>query len=200
MPWRCYSCGTKNPNKSDTCEACGGNVAAPRSFYLHWVLGGAAFFLVTYLVGTFIGGTLVELSVTPDDATILAAARANGVKAESAMALKPEEAKEARDAIIAKAKLGMSPAARYFLHWFLPAILFAVCGAIVGFVSDGRTIVEAGLGSIVGQAVGFILMVHAFGHEIGWISLVIGLAVGCGLAVFGAWLGEGLQDRRERGR
>ncbi|MCP4604104.1 MAG: hypothetical protein GY847_26875 [Proteobacteria bacterium] len=198
MSWTCYSCGTKNPNKADACENCGGNVAAPRSFYVHWIFGGAAFFFVTYLIGAFLGGTLVEVKVAPTDAQVLATAKAQGVTAKTMLDLKPEESKAAKSAVVAKAKADTSPIVMNLIYWFLPFILFIVCGAVVGFVSDGKTIIEAGIGSVIGQIGGSLLLSYAFETDIGWITLIIGLVIGCGLAVLGAWLGEAFQDRRER--
>ena len=80
MPWRCYTCGTKNPNSADTCKECGGNVAAPSKFYLHWVFGSAVFFFVVYMAGTFFGGTLLEVAATPTDSEVMSHAKAAGAK------------------------------------------------------------------------------------------------------------------------
>ncbi len=198
MPWKCYSCETKNPNSRDECKNCGGNVAAPRSFYIHWVFGGGIFFLVTYLVGIFVGGTLVEVAVAPADAEVFAIAKAKGATASSILELKPEELKAARKAVVAKGKAAMSPLVRNLLLWFLPVILFVVCGAIVGFVSDGKTILEAGFGSVIGQVVGFLLLTYLFNAGGSWMAVIVGIVPGFGLAMLGAWAGEILQDRRER--
>ncbi len=200
MAWACYSCGTKNSNSLDACQKCGGNVAAPRNFYLHWVFGGAAFFLITYLLGVFVGGVLVEISVAPEENAVYDTAKKMGlgVGANSAMELKPDEAKAAKEKLIAKGKERMPPVKRHLLQWFLPAILFIGCGILVGFVSDGKTIIEAGFGSVVGQVLGFVLLVYGFSSDLNWLAVVIGVVPGFGLAMVGAWLGEIWQDRRER--
>lgn len=198
MAWTCYSCGTKNSNKDDTCTKCGGNVAAPRSFYIHWIFGGAAFFFITYVTGVFIGGTLVEVSVSPEEAEVLAVAKSMGFSAKSALELKPEEAKAAKKQVTDKARAEMSPVLRNLLYWFIPFLLFIVCGAIVGFVSDGKTILESGIGSAVGQIGGFAVLIYGLGYELSVLTLFVGLVIGFGLAMVGAWLGENLQDRRER--
>ncbi len=198
MAWTCYSCGTKNSNKADACSKCGGNTAAPSSFYIQWVFGGAVFFLVTYLAGVFIGGTLVEVQVTPSDTEILAKAKAQGAEAKSALELQPEQAKKAKKTLIAEAKAEMSPFKMYFTYWFIAFITFIVCGGIVGFVSDGKTIIEAGIGSIIGQLAGFAILVYGLDIAMSWTALIVGLVIGCALAIFGAWAGEKLQDARER--
>ena len=200
MAWSCYSCGTKNSNKEDTCSNCGGNVAAPRSFYVHWIFGGMIFFLVAYVVGAFVGGTLVEVVVSPDEAEILKMAKVEEgeEKPDTTMKLKPEVLKAAKEAAINKAKKNMSPVLKNLLRWFIPIILFFIFGALVGFVSDGKTIWEAAIGSILGQLGGFLLLHYVFGSSIGWLSLGVGIVPGFGLAMIGAWLGEAWQDARER--
>ncbi len=198
MSWTCYSCETKNPNSADACSKCGGNVAAPSNFYLQWVFGGAAFFFVTYLAGVFIGGTLVEFKVSPSDPEIFAMAKTQGAEVGSVMELKPDQAKAAKATLVAKAKAEMSPFMMYFTYWFISFLLFIVCGAIVGFVSDGRTVIEAGLGSVIGQISGFLVLVYGLETEMSWAALIVGLVIGAGLAILGAWLGEAIQERRER--
>ncbi len=198
MSWICYTCETQNPNNLDACKKCGGNTAAPKNFYLHWVFGGAVFFLVTYLAGIFIGGTLIEVKVAPTDAQILSTAKEQGAEAKSILELEPEQATAAKKTLIAKAKAETSAIILGLIYWFLPFVLFIVCGVIVGFVSDGKTIIEAGIGSVIGQIGGFLLLVYVFEAETSWIALIVGVVVGCGLAILGSWLGEILQDRRER--
>lgn len=200
MAWTCYTCGTKISNKEDTCPKCGGNTAAPQSFYIHWIFGGMLFFLVAYVVGAFVGGTLVEVYVSPSESEILKKAKVKEgeEKPDSIMKLKPEVLKAAKEAAINKAKAKMSPVLRNLIQWFLPMILFFVFGALVGFVSDGKTIWEAAIGSILGQVGGFLLLHYVFDVGIGWLNMGIGIVPGFGLAMLGAWFGEAWQDRRER--
>jgi hypothetical protein len=198
MAWTCYTCGTKNSNSADTCKSCGGNTAAPSSFYISWVFGGTVIFLIMYLSGTLIGGTLIEVAAAPTDAKVLAEAKANGATAKSILTLDADLKKKAKAAVIAKAKAQLSGVLKNVLYWFLPFILFFIGGAVMGFMSDGKTIVEAGIGQAIGQIGGFLIHNYVFDSGISWIALIIGLVVGAVLAVVGAWVGEILQDRRER--
>jgi hypothetical protein len=155
MPWFCYSCQAKNPNSAATCIKCGGTVALPKKFYIKWVFGSAAFFMATFILGSYLGGILMALSD--------------------------------------------SEAFRALILRIWPALLFVGCGIIVGFASDGITILEAGLGSILGQGLAvsvFVFFLDDF--PIGWIDFVIGALPGAGLAIFGAWIGEKIQLRKEQ--
>jgi hypothetical protein len=204
MAWNCYSCGTKNPNSADQCLKCGGTVAAPRSFYVQWVFGGAVFFFVVYLAGVLAGGVLVEAVVTPEDGAVLAEVNANladGAGAyKSLETVEPDKKAGAKASLIARAKAGMSLPLRLILTWLLPVLLFVICGIIVGFVSDGRTVLEAGFGSILGQAGGFAVIKYLIDIDLDLDLLVLAIAVvpGFGLGVVGAWLGEWFQERKER--
>lgn len=198
MAWTCYSCGTKNKNSAEECTNCGGTVAAPSSFYAHWIFGGAFVFFLAYIIGVFLGGTLVEVAVAPSDAEVLAVAKANGATVNTVLELKPDESKAAKAVVVEKGKAAMSPVLKNLLYWVLPFLLFIVCGGIVGFISDGKTILEAAIGSLVGQVIGFLVLKYGLGNAIGLIPLVVGLIVGFGLAMLGAWLGENYQDRKER--
>jgi len=198
MAWVCYSCGTKNPNSLDTCKSCGGNTAAPSSFYFHWVFGGMVIFFLMYLIGTFVGGTLIEVMVSPTDEQVVAEAAAQGHKVKSAMELEPDQASAAKTAVVARGKEAMSSAVYGAVLWALPLLLFLVGGIIMGFMSDGKTIVEAGIGATLGQVGGFMLQKKVFGNDYGWLALIIGVVIGICLAIVGAWLGEILQERRER--
>ena len=202
MAWTCYSCGTKNPNSADQCQKCGGTVAAPRSFYIIWIFGGAVFFFITYLAGVLAGGVLVESVVAPEGDAVLAEVNAGlGEKVDpfgSLDTVPPDKTAAAKASLIARAKAEMSPALRGVLQWLFPVLLFIISGAIVGFVSDGNTILEAGLGSMVGQAGAFLLLMYVFENDLGWLALGIGIVPGFGLGVLGAWLGEVFQERKER--
>jgi len=205
MGWACYSCGTKNPNSADQCQKCGGTVAAPSSFYVGWIFGGGIFFFVFYLAGTMAGGVLVEFAASPEDKDIIAYANDNMKEGESKvekieqLGNEPERLAAAKAAVIQRNKAGMSSIVQGLLYWILPVLLFIICGIIVGFVSDGRTVLEAGFGSLVGQGIGWVLHVYVFETGLSWIALVAGLVVGFGLGMLGAWLGEWIQERKERG-
>lgn len=202
MAWTCYSCGAKNPDSADTCKSCGGTTAAPRSFYLPWVFGGALFFLITYSVGSIVGATLLEFAASPEEAAIVEEAKvlcaAKEVDFDNLMTLKPSDLAEAKAAAVAKKKAQIPAVLRGLLLWMLPALLFVLCGAIVGFISDGKTIWEAGIGSLLGQIGGFFALKMGLGYDLGWLVLGVGLAVGFGLAVAGAILGEKVQEIKER--
>jgi hypothetical protein len=201
MAWKCYSCGTKNPNRADTCSKCGGNVAAPRSFYIAWVFGSGVIFAIFYLIGTFAGGVVIATIASPKDPAVIAelnAARKPGDAVVMALSeAKPEQVTAARAVAAEKAKKAMSPVLRQSLTWIFPAFLFVLSGVLVGFMSDGRTVLEAGIGGALGQIGGFLLHVYVFKTDMSWLSLVIGMAPGVGLAVLGAWYGEIFQLRKE---
>jgi hypothetical protein len=201
MAWKCYSCGTKNPNSADTCSKCGGNVAAPKSFYIGWVIGGGFIFALFYMVGTFAGGVVVAALASPKDPAILAevnaSKKAEDPIAESLSEVKPEQVIAAKAVALDKAKNAMSPVLRAFITWIFPAILFILSGALVGFMSDGKTIIEAGIGAAIGQVGGFLLHVYVFHTGFSWLALAIGIVPGAALAILGAWIGEIMQLRKE---
>ena len=201
MAWKCYSCGTKNPNSSDTCSKCGGNVAAPKSFYVGWVLGGGVIFALFYLVGTFAGGVVVSMITAPPDRAVLAELNASKKAEDPSYAslneARPEQVTAARAVAAEKSKKAASPVLRGLITWVVPAILFVLSGMLVGFMSDGKTIIEAGIGSAVGQIGGFLLHLYVFESGFSWLALIIGVVPGAGLAILGACLGEIMQLRKE---
>lgn len=199
MPWICYSCGAKNPNSAEACVKCGNTTAAPASFYVHWVFGGAIFFVLFYLGGIFLGGTLVAFVAAPTQASIDAEAKSLGASPNQAL-VDPGILAKAKVVAADKARAAMSPVLRGLLYWSLVVVLFVLCGAIVGFVSDGKTIIEAALGSLLGQFGGFLIVTYAFKSGPGWVPGMVALLPGFGLAMLGAWLGEKYQDRAERAR
>jgi cell division protein FtsW (lipid II flippase) len=77
-------------------------------------------------------------------------------------------------------------------------MLFPICGAAVGFVSEGRTVLESALGSVVGQCLGFGFMRFMNGVDIHWIEFGVGLVVAFGITAAGAYVGEAIQEKRER--
>jgi len=202
MAWKCYSCGNANPNDADVCQKCGGTVAAPKSFYVVWIFGGAIAFFLVYLAGTLAGGVLVEAAAMPRDEQILAEAntlRKEGVpEFKNINTLKPEEKAAAKAIAVSKEKAKMNFICKGVLFWILPVLLFILGGLMVGFMSDGKTIIEAGIGSLVGQAGAFALHFFVLDTGLEWMVLLVGLVPGFGLAFFGAWLGETIQDWKER--
>ena len=155
MSWTCYSCQTINSDKEATCIKCGGTVAAQKKFYLHWVFIGALFFMITFILGTYLGGVLMALS----------------------------------DSAIYQATILR----------LLPAILFVVCGIIIGFASEAITILEAGLAAILGQGIAVGIFIYLIGESpIGWMDFLIGAIPGALLATLGAWIGEKIQYRKEQ--
>jgi hypothetical protein len=202
MAWTCYSCGVKNPRSADVCQKCGGSVAAPANFYAQWIFGGAVFFLVFYVTGTFAGGVLIESVAVPENSAILAeinaARKADVPEYKSLETAEPEALTAAKAVVSEKNKAKMSGLLKGVLYWCFPVVLFVLCGIIVGFISDGKTILEPCIGSILGQAGGVALHVYVFDSELTWMALAIGVVPGFGLAALGAWLGEIIQDRRER--
>jgi hypothetical protein len=201
MAWKCYSCGTKNPNSADTCSKCGGNVAAPRSFYVGWVIGGGLIFALLYLVGTFAGGVVVAAIAAPDDKAVLAQVNASKKSedpvAQSLTEANPEQVIAAKAVALQKEIAAMSSVLRGFITWVFPAVLFVLAGLLVGFMSDGKTIIEAGIGAALGQVGGFFLQMYAFHTDFGWLALAVAMVPGAALGVLGAWIGEIMQLRKE---
>ncbi len=202
MAWTCYSCGVKNPKTADVCQKCGGSVAAPANFYVQWIFGGAVFFLIFYITGTFAGGVLIESVAVPENSAVLAeinaARKADVPEYKSLETAEPEMLTAAKAVVTEKNKAKMSGLFKGVLYWCFPVVLFVLCGIIVGFISDGKTILEPGIGSILGQAGGVALHMYVFDSDLTWMVMAIGVVPGFGLAALGAWLGEIIQDRRER--
>ena len=203
MGWKCYSCGTENSKEDAVCKNCGNTVAAPKSFYSVWILGSAFFFMVFYMAGTMAGGVLVEAVATPSNDTVLAIAneqRSSGSeKFKSLLQLKPEQMTAAKAVAVQKAKSAMSPVVVGIIQWFFPAVLFVLSGIIVGFISDGFTIIEPGIGSVIGQVAAAAIMIMVFKTEsFSWTAVVIGILPGAGFGILGAWFGEIIQDKKDR--
>jgi hypothetical protein len=198
MAWTCQKCGTKNPTNALKCGKCGSSVPEKPKLSLAWVFGGGVLFFIAYLVGTFLGGTMVAMSYEPTDDQIFAAAKELGSEAKAIDRLSPPERKAARDAALVKTKAEMSAIVRIVLAWFIPLLIFPVAGAIVGFVSEGRTVTEAALAACIGQPLGFVVMRFGYGADIHWLEVVVGVVVGFFVAGVGAYIGEAVQEKRER--
>jgi hypothetical protein len=202
MSWKCYSCGTINSNEDAACKKCGNMMAAPSNFYAHWIFGAAIVFMISYMTGTMAGGVLIESIAAPSDSKILKIA--NEQKADKSdpfknlMQLKPAQLTAAKAVAIEQEKAKMSPVVAGLLKWIFPVLLFILSGIIVGFVSAGKTIIEPGIGSVLGQAAGAAIMIYLFKTEaINWTTVAIGILPGAGFGILGAWLGELIQDKKE---
>lgn len=204
MPWKCYSCETSNPNSADVCQKCGGTVAAPARFYGQWVLGGAVFFLIVYLAGVLAGGVLIESYVRPTDEALLKEINAtrNIIRQKepytSIEAADNELTIASKAVLITRGKAAIPIVVGIGLQWIFPFLMFIICGMMVGFISDGKTIIEAGIASVLGQVGGFFIFKYGFSPQFGFVQLVAGLIIGFGLALLGAWVGEIIQERKER--
>ena len=203
MAWKCYSCGTDNSNKDAVCTKCGNTVAAPRRFYSNWIWGAALFFFIFYLAGTMAGGVIVEAVAAPNEATLLRLSNQLGMQDgktyKNLLQVEPERLAAARAVGIHYNKKAMSPALKLALQWTLPVILFIICGLIVGFISDGYTIIEPGLGSIIGHAGAVALIIYGIESPVtSWLAYAVGVLPGAGLGILGAWIGEKIQDKKDR--
>jgi hypothetical protein len=208
MSWACKSCGKENPNNALKCGECGAVSPATKKFYVGWVIGGGVIFFLMYLVGVFVGGTLVEAALHPTEEEIITAVKDKGivkVKVKDGeeqkidlMELSPENQALAKEAAIATARSEMSLAVHSVLFWVIPFLLFPLCGVTIGFVSDGRTVIEAALASVLGQVIGFCAMRFMYGFDIHWLELLIGLIFGFVVSGVGAYVGEAVQEKRER--
>ncbi len=203
MSWKCYSCGTENDNKNTECLNCGNTVAAPKNFYYAWIIGSALFFMVFFMAGTMAGGVLVESVATPSQATVLKVANEqrspNTEKFKTLLQLEPKQLTAAKAVAIAQSKAKMSPLLVGIIQWTLPLLLFILGGLIVGFISDGFTVIEPGIGSIIGMFAAGALMITVFKSEsVGWITLGIVALPGALFAVLGAWIGEKIQDNSDK--
>jgi hypothetical protein len=202
MYWRC-KCGQKNPENARACSKCGSTEQATKKFYLGALITSSFVFFLVYAAGTSVGGTLVMFSIKPSDAEVLAKAKALGMEEEdkelkTLFALQPEQREEAEAKALEDARAQMSLIVRNVLFWITPFLLFVAIGTVVGFSTAGRTIIEAALGSAIGQSVAFVFLRFLNDVYISYIELGIGLAVGFFLAGAGAWVGEAIQEKRER--
>ena len=65
-------------------------------------------------------------------------------------------------------------------------------------MSDGRVIIEVGIGSALGQLMGYGIERLALGRDVGTTAIGIVVAIGVLVALLGAWVGETLQGKGER--
>ena len=80
------------------------------------------------------------------------------------------------------------PADTKLIQWTLPVILFIICGIIVGFISDGVTIIEAGIGSVLGQLLAVVLIVYVFKTgSTSWLAFAIGAVPGARNSRISPW-------------
>jgi hypothetical protein len=198
MSWRCRQCGTENDNGRDTCGGCGRKRAAVRKFYINWVFGSAAFFFVVYMAGTFFGSTLIDVAVTPTGGEILSVANERGANVTSLSDLSPEARAAAKATAAERAKSHMSEGTAHMIYWFITIILIFFCGGIIGFVSLGRTIIEVGIGSALGQLAGYGVERFILGRDVGTTAIGVVVAIGILVALGGAWVGEVLQGKGEQ--
>ena len=80
----------------------------------------------------------------------------------------------------------------------MPFLLFPVIGIAVGFISQGRTILEGAIAGTTGQVLGFLACKYYFKFDINFIELIVGLVAGFFLVAAGAYVGEAIQEKRER--
>ena len=197
MSWRCKQCGEENEAGRDVCE-CGLRRAPERRFYLNWVFVTAVFFLVVYMAGTFFGSTLVDVAVTPTDKEILSVANEKGADVGSLSELTPKERAAAKAVAVERTRSYKSEGTWHMIYWFLTVILVFFGGGIAGFVSDGRIIIEVGIGSALGLLTGYGIERFALDRDVGTTVIGIIVAIGILVALLGAWVGETLQGKGER--
>jgi len=202
MYWTC-SCGTKNPENSVKCGKCSKPSPSPKKFYAGIIVIGGIVFALVYGVGIMIGGTLVAFSVTPTNEAILAQAKIigaeRGLKTVATINdLEKEDQPLAEKAAVEKATKDMSLLVHSILFWIMPFLLFPIIGIVVGFVSQGRTVLEGAIAGTAGQVLGFLGCKFGYHVDIHIIELLVGLVVGFFLVAAGAYVGEALQEKRER--
>jgi hypothetical protein len=202
MYWTC-SCGEKNPENSVKCGKCSKPSPKPKKFYAGIIVSGAMVFALIYGIGISMGGTLVAFSITPTNEAVLEQAKiigkAKGLKSVTAVSdLDKEDQPLAEEAAVKKATEEMSVLVRSILFWIVPFLLFPVVGVAVGFISQGRTILEGAIAGTAGQVLGFLACKFYFQLDIRYTELIVGLVLGFLLVAAGAYVGEAIQEKRER--
>jgi hypothetical protein len=198
MAWTCKSCGSRNPANALKCGKCGGKDPAPRKISPSWIIGAGVFFFLAYVIGTFLGGMMLAMSVEPSEEDVMAAAGELKIEAKTIEQMAPADQQRAREEALVTAQKSMAKPVKAVLFWFLPLLIIPLGALVVGFVSEGRTVIEAAIGSVVGQVIGFLGMRFGYGLDIHWIELAVGLVVGFLVAGAGAYIGEAVQEKRER--
>ncbi len=195
MSWQCKECGAENAGRA----VCGcGRHRPHRKFSLQWVFISAIFFLIVYLTGTAIGGALIDVAHTPTDKEILTVANEKDPGVRSLSELSREDRAAARAQASERTKSSMSEGTWHIIYWFVTIILVFFCGGISGFVSSGRVIIEAGIGSALGQLMGYGFERLAFERDVGTTAISIIIVIGILFALLGAWVGEVLQGKEEQ--
>jgi cation transport ATPase len=203
MYWRC-KCGHKNPENARACGKCHSTENARKQFYIGALVAASLVFFLVYAVGVSVGGTLVVFSIKPTNGEILDEAKALGMKTEyneelkSIFDLKPKQKEEAEAKALEKARASMSVLVRNILYWVIPFFLFPLFGAIIGFSTAGRTIIEAAIGSAIGQGLGFVFIRFGTNTAISYLELGIGVVVAFAIVAAGAYVGEAVQEKKER--
>ena len=203
MYWRC-NCGHKNPENARACGKCKSTEGVKKTFHFGALLSASVVFFIVYVVGVSAGGTILIFSVEPTSDQILAEAKTLGIKTEynepvkSIFDLKPKQKEAAQASAIEKARASMSVVVRNVLHWITPFVLFLSVGVIFGFSSAGRTIIEVTIASVIGQGIGFTFLRFGNGISLSYMELGIGIAVASVIVAAGEYIGETLQERKER--
>ncbi len=203
MYWRC-KCGHKNPENSSSCGKCKSSENANKKFRLGALVSASIVFAMAYAAGISVGGTLLIFAVKPTEQQILAEANTLGFKTQynepikSIFDLKGEQKEKAEAGAIAKAQAAISVVTRKFIYWIVPFLMFPLFGLIFGYTTTGRTVIEVSLGSVVGQAAGFMILKFVNGDPLTYLELAIGVAVAFGVVMLGETIGETFQERKER--
>ena len=203
MYWRC-KCGHKNPENARACGKCKSTEDAKKKFYWGALISASFVFCLVYVAGVSVGGTLLVFAVEPTSDEILAEAKALGMKTESngelknIYDLKPEQKQKAEAATLEKARASMSGLVRNTIYWIATFLLFPVCSLIFGYTTAGRTIIEVAIGSIVGQGIGFAALKFGNGVPLSYLELGIGIVVAFLIVALGEYIGETIQEKKER--
>ncbi len=203
MYWRC-ECGHKNPENSSSCGKCKSNENAKKKFHYGALVSASIVFAMVYVAGISVGGTLLIFSARPTSDQVLAEANALGFKNQynepmkSIYDLKGEQKDKAEASAIAKEQAAMSGVMRNILYWIVPFLMFPLFGLILGYTTTGRTVIEAALGSIVGQGAGFAILKFGNGEPLTYLVLGIGVAVAFVVVMLGETIGETFQEKKER--
>jgi hypothetical protein len=96
--------------------------------------------------------------------------------------------------------LKLPPKTTHILSLVVLAIAVLAAGLVLARLSWGKTIIEAGIASVLGQLAGFLIANYTgLAAGLGWGEFGVCAVVGIGLAMAGAYVGEKLQDRPSSG-